>query len=297
MQMSKTKAFNFVKKMFMTRFNYLFLVMICATSLVAQDYVPFPQSAEWNNVFIWQDGPTSPSIYFNEFILQDQDTIIAQYTYRKLFDQVGSQLAYVGALRETTDKRIFYYPKSDTTEHLLYQFGMQVGDTLHIHRSGIVTTVQTIDSVLVGTTYHKRYLMHSLVTMFGPEYWIEGIGSTKGLLFPHDGFEFENMNWLCSFHSNGAIYQPDAPPFETYCTTSLDPVAEKENLEIFPNPAHNFLYISEAANSTGYQIYDAVGVNCTKKVSGQGNQLDVQALKAGVYFLWSQGRCQKFLKL
>jgi hypothetical protein len=269
-----------------------------AAKLLAQSYTPFPQSATWNEVDIWQPGPTSITIRYYDYILVDEDTVIEQKTYQKIF-RSDNQLTYVGGLRQTNDKRIYYYPMSDTTEHLLYQFGLEVGDTLTVHKSGQPTTILEIDSVFVGITYRKRYQVQSIQGIFGPEYWIEGIGSTKGLFFPYDGYEFENSFWVCTYQSNGISYQIGQPSaFNTYCTTSIDAIAIPASSEIFPNPTHDHLNISEAMLKDGYQIFDAFGVNCTKLVSQQAmGVLDIQTLKAGMYFLWSNGRYQRFLKM
>ncbi|MDA9312690.1 hypothetical protein OAD50_03035 [Vicingaceae bacterium] len=54
---------------------------------------------------------------------------------------------------------------------------MQVGETVqgYIQSTGLQTeTVQSIDSVLVGTVNHKRWTINTYYNI----YFIEGIGST-----------------------------------------------------------------------------------------------------------------------
>jgi hypothetical protein len=296
---AQSKGVIFVKNLNMTRNTFtLMLFVLLATKLPAQNYTPFPQSATWNEVTIFQDNPNWPNISHYTLNLIDEDTIIQQQIYRKLFYINGVNEIYSGALRETSDKRIYYYPIGDTTEHLLYQFDLKVGDTVFVHKTGNPTTVQEIDSILVGSSYRKRCLIRSPQTLFGPEYWIEGIGSTKGLLSPYEGFEFENMLWLCGFESGSVSYQIEQPSFNTYCTTSVEPIATPESNDLFPNPTHDLLNISKLAIKDQYQIFNIYGVNCTKMVrQGAEGILNVQNLNSGAYFLWSKGRYQRFVKI
>lgn len=58
------------------------------------------------------------------------DTLIQDVNYVKLMEQEGSNTYYKGAMREGTNRDIYYVPADSTHEYLLYAFNAQVGDTL-----------------------------------------------------------------------------------------------------------------------------------------------------------------------
>lgn len=58
------------------------------------------------------------------------DTLIQDVNYVKLMEQEGSNTYYKGAMREGTNRDIYYVPANSTHEYLLYAFNAQVGDTL-----------------------------------------------------------------------------------------------------------------------------------------------------------------------
>ncbi len=58
------------------------------------------------------------------------DTLIQDVNYVKLMEQEGPYTHYKGAMREGTNRDIYYIPADSTHEYLLYAFNAQVGDTL-----------------------------------------------------------------------------------------------------------------------------------------------------------------------
>jgi len=143
------------------------------------------------------------------------DTLISSQIYHKLstpFVQsiiTGTCTPYVnsgydGAIRQDTANRtVFYVPPSDSLEQLLYDFNMQMGDTVKGFLESFASpadTVHSIDSVLVGTNYRKRWNINPWYNI----YLIEGIGSTYGLIVPSPGFivDFADYTLTC-FTQNG----------------------------------------------------------------------------------------------
>lgn len=58
------------------------------------------------------------------------DTLIQDVNYVKLMEQEGPYTHFKGAMREGTNRDIYYVPADSTHEYLLYAFNAQVGDTL-----------------------------------------------------------------------------------------------------------------------------------------------------------------------
>ena len=155
-------------------------------------YYPFPDSnAVWRE---YESGTyaSSPPVgecydYENRYM---GDTIIGAFTYKKIW-KYGAHYGYncstyinpinyyVGAIRQDTlQRKIYFLPPFQNTDTLLYDFNLSLGDTLPPSYTNCTTNiVSSVDSVLVGAMYRKRFGL-------GYTYLIEGIGNTFGLLQP-----------------------------------------------------------------------------------------------------------------
>lgn len=162
-----------------------------STGSFGQSYVPFPTGeARWNQLNWHQIVPDEYTLT-NYFYLQTGDTIIDSQAYHKMYSIVGFGFDYTGAIREDENRRIFFYPQetyfslgvqfpTNDQEYLLYDFNdLFVGKVLDINSKLI--TVMAIDSMEVEGQQRRRFQVEGTGSMFGPEYWIEGIGSSKEL--------------------------------------------------------------------------------------------------------------------
>ncbi|MBX7183479.1 MAG: T9SS type A sorting domain-containing protein [Bacteroidia bacterium] len=122
---------------------------------------------------------------------------------------------YAGSFREDSSlRKVYVVPPGENTEQVLYDFNLQVGDTIYGFLSpessligGGVDTVISIDSVLIGNEYHKRLFTNELYQI----YWIEGIGSTFGFLEPSWGSTIcPPPPSLDCFSINGTPIYPDS---------------------------------------------------------------------------------------
>ena len=85
-------------------------------------------------------------------------------------------------------------------------------------------------------------------------------------------------------------------------TTGLNDIDKKDIIEIFPNPANNFLYLSFANDQRdlAYSIYNYSGHEVLVGVVPHAminSMIDISDLKTGVYILSINGFTSKFLKL
>lgn len=158
------------------------------------------------------------------------DTIINQQTYTKLVfsytDDSTTEKWYAGALRFTEDKKVHIY--YDNTEYLLYDFDVQVGDTLEIfagidyynfHKTypHIVTSVNTLDDgrlqVLLDAIVRDEYANEE--EKFSKT-WIEGIGSVDGIIH-NNAIVGVGGNGktalLCAYHNDECRYTTDNPAY------------------------------------------------------------------------------------
>jgi len=154
-------------------------------------YHPFPDSsALWNihfSLYCFSNGTGNE----NYSITISGDTTISAHTYHKLTTPFIQSLStgicsgpvsgYKGSFRQDTlAHKVFYIPRDSSSEQVLYDFNLHTGDTVKGYleaRAYPKDIVNTIDSVLVGTQYRKRWSINSAYHI----QWIEGVGSTYGL--------------------------------------------------------------------------------------------------------------------
>jgi hypothetical protein len=214
-------------------------------------YHPFPESNA-----IWNVNMSQGMCFMGGFLSENYsitfsgDTIIDNQTYQKLtspfvqsnFTGGCTQInfpGYQGAIRQdVTNKKVFYLPPSQSTEQLLYDFTMEVGDTVKGYLASFnnpLDIVTEIDSVLVGDNYRKRWSINPCYEI----YLIEGIGSTFGLLQPSPGCATDMDYYsLTCFSQNGQSLYPD-PSAECQLITSTNDIdVNSDAVLIFPNPSN-----------------------------------------------------------
>ena len=182
---------------------------------------------------------------------------VSQYTY---FNN-----EYVGALREDTSmKKVYYVEPAQTTEALLYDFNLGVGDTLHLPTAGY--RVVMLDSVFVNGNFRNRWWLE-LDSMTNDSAWIiEGVGSQRGLCrLQLQGVEY--TSWLNEYRDiNQQVFIPDSGNMCQVVLSIHDPL---ENLVpvIYPNPNDGHFTLSfELAEAKDALIVltDATGRMITK---------------------------------
>jgi len=177
-------------------------------------YVPFPTgNTVWSEKSCICDGFCN---VYDKYIITGEDTIINNNNYKKLylfFDSVfNSNNAFcLGGIREE-NKKIYYcgeqsfYNNSinyykpyfidgcQNNEILLYDFSLNIGDTLtninycfntiDPNISGeMKIVVSDIDTLFFNNSCRKVFYFYETSGYTFYTYWIEGIGSNRGLLF------------------------------------------------------------------------------------------------------------------
>lgn len=249
--------------------NYLlsliFVLFFCNAKAQTNVYHPFPDSsANWN--FTVQNvcwGILGNSLYQHQMSIElGPDTIINLTTYHSLHIPAyivnagpncfnpppGNYILpgkYVGAIRNDHNaKRTYIIPEQSSIEQLLYDFNWQVGDTITGYLDSPIAafedTVISIDSVLVGSSYRKRWFIDPYYQV----YLIEGIGSTYGLINPIPAGISDNDDYVLNCYNQDNV--PLYPSGSSGCPvlTDIEEQAEHEmQLVVYPNPAEDFLYL------------------------------------------------------
>ena len=141
--------------------NYLILLTVFVSSycLSQQKYHPLLKNTTWYQAVAYMTGPG----YYWYHI--EKDTIVNAKTYKK-YKYISSGIIVSGAclLREDTiQRKVWKIDKGQSTEHLMYDFTLNVAGTLPVYYNGNMAytlTVNKVDSVLT-----KLILVDSLCSL------------------------------------------------------------------------------------------------------------------------------------
>jgi hypothetical protein len=229
------------------------------------------------------------------------DTLIGPYVYHKVMKSGGfvggcydgTPFGYQGSIREDTSARkVLIILPNQTNENVLYDFTLNIGDTLKtvqdsLFYTGSCIVVGSIDSILIGSTYRKKWNFNSTCVLPFPI--IEGIGSLGGLIDPLGVFE-RGATLICyndtGIHFDNPFY---GSPFG--CDTVYQAVHEIPGMVtvyLFPIPADNTLNI-EFSTPTHVDIIvtDIYGRKILQQVISDNEVLNVSGIPQGIYFLSS----------
>ncbi len=273
-------------------------------------YHPMPDSnAVWRQYHLnWSGGPTGCDFEYQ--YTMNSDTIIGTYTYHKIYTTgIGNIYCppeyyyhfYVGGMRQDIPaKKVYFHSYNDTTERLLYDFSLNVGDTIKRYYNGTegysfssftsgAALITEIDSVLVGSNYYKRFKNLNSSANFE---FIEGVGSKSGLIETWmPGLE---ASWrLTCFKKNDTIIY--SPPYSGTCDlvdSSWVGIYKYNKIEIAvsisPNPNNGQMTLSyHLAQTAELSIYDMQGrrlITYTLPPNNQTLNLNLEELNAGIYY-------------
>lgn len=291
---------------------YLFLLFASMHTAHAQ-YKPLPMhNAEWINYggIALLSCPTCTFVNYKYYT--DGDTIINSLTYSKIKKLEGPNLndvslfpTYTGAIRQDTlNQKIYVVLTDSTTEHILYDFSLQVGDTNNSVLHSLVSnclgfnteTLYLIDTIQVNGNDHRVFHFQGSCAGNGVSY-IEGIGSDFGLLFPNL-MDIQESHLAC-LKINNQTYYPSNTESCVLTFVGVDEINENPMISISPNPASTMLHISLDANSVNQngKLLDNQGkvLKNFNLTSGE-NHIDIHDLDSGVYFVKIDTQSIKIVK-
>ncbi len=276
----------------------LSIIALFTFSLSAQTstYHPFPDSsAVWNfnvQMFCFSNGQSDDDFS----IIMQGDTLINNKIYQKLNTPAFLKrntdnctvaiIGYKGATRnDLANKKVYIVPKNSTTEVLLYDFDLQLGDTLKgfIELNG-QNVVVSIDSILVGNSYRKRW-------KFDDSYnfeLIEGVGSTYGLIegVPGKITDFPDYSLMCFEDKKVNVNYPASSSACAIVTSVNELTINTENINVYPNPSNGFFKIDLKDELViQIRITDILGKVVIDQIVGNDNFLKYSNFNAGTYII------------
>jgi len=263
------------------------LFSILTISTFGQDYFPLIQENNtWNVLTVV--GSIFDTSYFTTTYKLTGDTIISSKTYKKLYTSEEEQAvnwSLWGFMREDTDKKVWIRWHSDEEEFLVYDFSIEVGDSVLVGVDNPeYLRVDSISENEINQSQRKKFWLSAInYPSYYTETWIEGIGSNKGICW--SGSVLVVGGWyrlLCMYENETLIYSN--PNYEScYLITEIDEL-EYPTLEIFPNPAKDLLLIKNTENHsiTSIILFNANG-QMIKQFDKMTDQFDISGISPGCY--------------
>jgi hypothetical protein len=243
--------------MFIFKFLALFILAILSYQLKSYTQVSdriVDTSKQWSmmsHLYAGVDLDINVCLY-SWFIKFSGESTIDSISYFKVYkaeDSLAQKWTLVGYIREN-DKNVYGRTLTDDQEYLMYDFNVEVNDTIHVadpftSPRYLEFVVSDIDSVSLINCKKKRIKFSAEDGL--EKYWIEGIGSTDGVIYRVMDFVGAGRALLC-FHEKGTL-QYTHPKYNKcfYLPQTLLKIKQvhlQNNISIYPNPASDYIYIS-----------------------------------------------------
>ncbi|MBI5541155.1 MAG: T9SS type A sorting domain-containing protein [Bacteroidia bacterium] len=284
-----------------TLMKLLLLLLICSNA-TGQTYYHFPLSNTIWNIYehnVWSNSNTEMKRYafFNDTVT------INNKVYSKLYEIDDttincSSANYLFPFREDSSKKVYF--KIDTTEVLLYDFSLNVGDTIHynylfygnfINPSNHFKRLDSIGSIQINNLFRKIYYFSGGIT---GNTWIEGIGAIdgEGLFAPIADICTCGLTYelACVKQNDTAIWINNPICNRCFCNLYLNIENIQTNIEItvYPNPTENSFKIdlAEMHNCTMLKLFssDMKLIN-QFNIENEKQIIINQNIKSGLYFI------------
>lgn len=282
-------------------------ILVFSLNIYCQDYIPLVDTnSVWN--VTWNCYPPPPYPCYMEYYRYQifDDTLYNDTLYKKLFkvdmnkycSSIIIDSSFEGGIREEVENKKVYYNKMDGWgEKLLYDFTLEVGDTVPWTYNNFwgypELYVSSIDYIQCTDGLRKRFI-YSRPTWFDIEV-IEGIGAYTGLLEEMRIFEYIST-MRCFYNSDTMIYMN---PYENSCNLEMDTCVTtdilkhetpSETIRVYPIPTSTYTSV-EIINPRGkyvdykLTITDALGI-LKHESSFQDRYIIIDSKKhgAGMYF-------------
>jgi hypothetical protein len=192
----------------------------------------------------------------------------------------------------------YYTPSLPNQYELLYDFSLEIGDTVfHAYQGvGEYSIVYDLDTLIINGEKRKK-IYHD------GDIWVQGLGSVFYPLHPKIiGYCWECGPIICSatmeYEGNSAIDTFVYDELKWLCTYNASLMEEQlEVVKLYPNPSSDMLTIELIGNNLAKNIhvYDILGHELLAQVSfSDKTTLQLIELKAGIYFVEIESEGEKF---
>lgn len=264
-------------------------LLFCFTQLQSQEPL-FDTTKLWSHLSITPSwGGPPPHAWATDFHKVEGNTVINSVSYMNLMTTIDQNLTnwnLQGYVREDGSGKVYYRAIQDSTERLIYDFGLELGDTIILnHLSSFPYIVTNVDSVLLNNNFRKRITLNTYET------WVEGVGSQMGLMCSgYSELVGVNHYMLCYFENGSLIY---SNPNYSLCYYNTVDIEDREFqdawISIHPNPvvSTSTFRISGDLDVKGslLEVYSLTG-SLLKSYNIEENEIQLHAsdFESGIYF-------------
>jgi len=279
----------------------LFIPRLECDTLINDNYHPLVQEGKvWSILDAEETYSPHPIQAFNYKTLQmlfSGDTIINDMPYKKMYSTIKENPIFPqdwylhSFMREDENKKVWYKDKNQNAEEkLFYDFSLEIGDTVpNVIDYLYPVIVENITNEIMHNGEERKvfWLSSPAYIPFNifKEYWIEGIGSIIGLIYPLHGEVVGGFwNLLCLYEDEELVFFNQN--WNTCYKNSLGINDYDNQIKIYPNPAKNILFIEGIDNyDINYISLINIYGQIVRQYKSNVNQIDVSDISAGFYLL------------
>jgi hypothetical protein len=293
----------------MKTYLFTFLILFFLIDSKGQNDSLVLENSKWNILRESFNPQSQDNDKRTETILFKTDTTINDTLYKNVYQSFKQDDVYslIGQVREDSENKIFFRPIIHNREFLLYDFGLEVGDstTIIYWRSIEESQLNLIDikvDSIVPTTLdgvnRLKYYISSKSNLenewYNSNIWLSGIGDMEGILYScHDmdvgGVDLKQL--LCYHIDESLIFRN-----QNYNTCYVDNATSlnkqrAENIFFYDNTTNNLIFKTDYHSPKRLIIVDTIGrVVLIKEIDSYQKSIDISSLPNGIYISKIIGR-------
>jgi hypothetical protein len=173
------------------------------------------------------------------------------------------------------------YKANSTSEDTLYNYNMNIADTLGRNNNPFVLT--TKDSVqMEDLSYRQRFVFTD--SSNDSIIWLKGIGN---IALPFDQYRVYSSDFLLCYHQNQTlIYQyQDLVPIQCDNFSPVNEISNSIEISIYPNPFEDYVSVNSKDKIKELEIYNMSGQKLISIKNNENNlQINLSKFATGIYY-------------
>lgn len=265
-------------------------------SLLGQAYVPLLDTQnEWHHTSCYGDCITD--IYYT-----NGDTLVNNKMH-KILDGYH-YISRTFLLHENVEEKkvsLTRISPNRIDEYLLYDFGLEEGDTFEMKNpitpfpeEGGLFVLDSIRNVEIwsGTTRKHFYFSPHETNQISTQnaIWVEGVGSLSIINAPGGYPDINNVGILSCFFKNATVFYSNLTEEVTVCESTILSLSENNKQEVivyYPQNNKSVCFIRNIENVKDIELFDLDGRKLASFQNQYQNeiQLDLHCFSNGIYIL------------
>jgi len=203
---------------------------------------------QWNVLFSYPWNPPEPQHKYTDIYKIEGDTLVDGVSYKVMYTTRNENLtgwSVCGVIRETEDKQVLYRRDGSSYDEILYDFSMEVGDTIIMNGNGFYPDMMFVietNEILVNGEPRQQIVLE--YPWGDHEVWIEGIGSLYGIIDSGSLFLMGgSTNLLCYYEDGDLIWQNTTSGYDECYMVYPTPPTPPEPHSFAPQGAEWYFHV------------------------------------------------------